>query len=672
MPKIDAESPTDDQAQQDLKSAKSLMKAGQIATALQELDDLLAKSPDHPDGLYMAAVCLRYLGRSDEAAHKLVRLKEVAPDFARAFQEEGHLLRAVQRPEEALKAYERACRLNPALIASWKAQADLFEQLGRLGPARQARGQAEKLMALPKELLDASLLLHEGKPLKAEALCRAFLQAHPHHIDAMRLLAAIGVRMGVLEDADFLLESALVFAPDQIDIRLDYIEVLRKRQKYEAARDQARLLYEKDPNNPVFLSHYAIESLQLGDYDLALDLFDRVLAILPDDPATLTSRGHALKTRGDREAAITSYRAAFAARPDHAEAYYALANLKTYRFSDEDRAQMKAQEQSAWIGPQERIYFCFALGKAYEDRGDYETAFRFYARGNDLKSRQISYRSDQMEAELKAQADICTPQLMQKQADQGHMAPDPIFILGLPRAGSTLVEQILASHSEVDGTLELPNILALAHRLRGRTSGRAASRYPAILQELSAEKLEDLGRDYIENTRIHRQNAPFFTDKMPNNFRHIGLIHLILPRAKIIDARRHPMACCFSGYKQLFAEGQEFTYRLEDMGRYYRAYVEMMDHWDRVLPGRIFRVHHEKLVADTENTVRALLDFCGLPFEDACLQFHKNKRSVRTASSEQVRQPISAKGLAQWRHFEPWLDPLKQALGPALTSYPDF
>ncbi|WP_203291557.1 sulfotransferase [Maricaulis parjimensis] len=653
---------------QALSEAQKQMYESRFEAALETIRPVLDAAPDHTDALYMQAVCCRYLKRFDAARDALDRIKRTAPDFGRAFQEEGHLLRELGETGRAIIAYQRACQFNPALVASWRAQAELLNAAGRAAEARGASAQAERIAALPRELISVTHLLYEGKLLKAEKLCRAFLQKFPHHVEAMRLLAELGNRFGVLEDADFLLESAIEFEPDNTQLRLDHIQILRKRQKFEAALAQAKHLYDTDPDNPLFQSHYAIESMQTGDYQRALDLFDRVLKHLPEDPATHTSRGHALKTLGRQDKAVAAYRRAFAAQPDYGDAWYGLANLKTYLFTDDEMAAMQAQEASSDLTFANRIHLCFALGKAFEDRKDYDASFSYYERGNALKKVQTRYTAEQMDEELEAQASLCTPDLFANKGGQGCDAPDPIFIVGLPRAGSTLLEQILASHSQVDGTLELPNILALSHRLRGRNRSDR-TRYPRILHELDADQLRELGEDYIENTRIHRAGAPFFTDKMPNNFRHIGLIKLILPNAKIIDARREPMACCFSGFKQLFAEGQEFTYGLEEVGRYYRGYVELMDHWDRVLPGQILRVQYEDVVADLETQVRRILDYCGLPFEQACLDFHATERAVRTASSEQVRQPINTRGIEQWRHFEAHLDPLKQALGPALETY---
>ncbi|MFQ5562324.1 MAG: sulfotransferase [Parvularculaceae bacterium] len=652
-----------------LKSAQARIFEKQFERALQELAEILAEAPDTADALYMSAVSARYLGRHEDARTFLDRLKAVAPEYGRAYQEEGHLFRAIGDAVSALNAFRRACYFNPALEASWRAQADILQSTGRTGEAGHAREQADRLAGLPKEVVAVTNLIHEGRLLKAEKLCRAFLQKNPRHVEAMRLLADIGVRFSVLDDAEFLLESAAEFEPDNLQVRLDYIQVLRKRQKYDAALEQSRRLYERNPSDPVFQSHYAIESMHCGDFERAFDLFDKVLEKLPGDPATLTSRGHALKTYGRYEDAVESYRAAFRTAPDFGDAYYGLANLKTYRFTDEEVDLMQKQEANEQLNYGSRIQICFSLGKAFEDRSDYESSFRYYERGNDLKHVQCRYDADQMEEELRLQAEVCTEALFEKQGGKGFSAPDPIFILGLPRAGSTLLEQILASHSQVDGTLELPNILALSHRLRRGKRKNGQPPYPQILNDLSEEQLNQFGRKFIEDTRVHRQGAPFFIDKMPNNFRHIGLIHLILPNAKIIDARRAPLACCFSGFKQLFAEGQEFTYGLEQVGRYYRDYVELMRHWDRVLPGKILRVQYEDVVADLETQVRRILDFCGLEFEDACVEYYKTERAVRTASSEQVRQPINTKGLEPWRPFEPYLDPLKEALGDVLIDY---
>ncbi|TVS08514.1 MAG: sulfotransferase family protein [Gammaproteobacteria bacterium] len=647
----------------ELAAIRQHMVDGDFAAAASRLEETVAASPESTEAFYLLAVCQRYLDQYEAAIASLEQLKRLAPEHSRAYQEEGHLNGDMGRSEAALEAYRRAYTLNPALEASYRGQITILESLGRHAAAERVHDQLDWLLELPKPLVAVTDLLAQNKLAKAEALCRRFMQKNPRNIEGMRLLASIGLRLGVLEDAEFLLESAVAFAPEHIPARIDYVQALRKRQKFARALEEARILLDKSPDNPQFRSLYAIESMQTGDYDTALAAFDEVLEQLPGDPATLTSKGHALKTCGRTDEAVTAYRSALLRHPRHGEAYYALANLKTYRFTGDEIARMHEQEHNADLGHMERVYLNFALGKAYEDQDDYATSFGYYAEGNQLKRAQSRYDADRMTEEFEAQKAICTQELFEQHAGSGDPATDPIFIVGLPRAGSTLLEQILSSHSQVDGTLELPNILSLSQQLRRRPSAGAGDSYPAILAELEGEELAAFGRRFIEDTRIHRQGAPRFIDKMPNNFRHIGLIHLILPNARIIDARRHPMACCFSGFKQLFAEGQEFSYSLTDIGRYYRDYVALMDHWDSVLPGRVLRVMHEEVVADLEGQVRRILHFCGLPFEDACLRYYETERNVRTPSSEQVRKPIFRESLEQWRCYEDFLEPLKDALG---------
>ena len=611
----------------------------------------------------MSAVCRRYRREFDAALSKLARLKALAPENGRAHQEEGHAYRDMGRPDRALQAYSRACRFNPALVASWRGQLDILIRGGRVREAAQARAQLDYLQRLPQPLVIVLDLVSQGKLLKAEDLCRKFLQKVPHHVEAMRLLADIGIRFGVLADAEFLLESAHRLDPKNVRVHVDYIQALRKRQKSGQALEQAQMLLETSPDNPQFQSIYAIECMQTGDYEEALDLFDRVLEQIPGDPVTLTSKGHAFKTHGQYDKAVASYRAALVSQPRHGEAWYSLSNLKVYSFGDSELERMQAQARNDDLPHADSVHLSFALGKAYEDRNDFETSFRYYEQGNRSKKTTSTYDADKMTEELRAQHRVCTAEMLSRGTRAGHSAGDPIFVVGLPRAGSTLLEQILSSHSRVDGTLELPNILSLSQQLRRRGRSGTEPDYPGILAALSDEELHQFGEQYIDDTRIHRQSAPFFVDKMPNNFRHIGLIHLILPNAKIIDARRHPMACGFSGYKQLFAEGQQFTYDLADLGQYYRDYVELMDHWDAVLPGKVLRVQYENVVGDLETQVRRILDHCGLEFEPGCLSFHRTDRAVRTPSSEQVRQPIFKSGLDYWRNYDPWLDPLKDALG---------
>lgn len=652
-----------------LQLAKELIYKERFSEALTCIRKILDADPKDQSALYMRAVAQRYSGQFLDAAKTLDKLKSVSPEFGRAYQEEGHLHRGKGDFDKALSSYQKACIFNPVLTASWLAQAELLHSQGRSQEANAAMAQANRLKSLPQELVAVTNFIYEGQLIKAEKICKQFLLKNPKNIEGIRLLADIASRLSVVDDAELLLSSAHTLAPDNVQVTLDYINLLRKRQKYSISLDLSKALLETEPENLVFKSQYAVDCLQNNAFEQAIELFDEVLEKLPNDFATLTSKGHALKTFGRHEDAVKCYQTACAMAPNHGDAFYSLANLKTYQFSDQELLAMEEQVTQKDLSYHDRFYLYFALGKAYEDIGKYEKSFGFYEQGNELKRIQSRYKAERMTEELQAQIEVCVPELFKKKSGAGVKAGDPIFILGLPRAGSTLLEQILASHSQVDGTLELPNILALSHRLREGKKISSKESYPHNLDALSVEQLTEFGNKYLDETKIHRQGAPFFIDKMPNNFRHIGLIHLILPNAKIIDARRHPMACCFSGFKQLFAEGQEFTYGLTEIGTYYHDYVNVMAHWDKVLPGKVLRVQYEDVVTDTETQVKRLLDYLDLPFEEACLNFHENRRSVRTASSEQVRQPIYKTGLDQWEHFDVWLEPLKNALGSALTDY---
>lgn len=643
-----------------LRASKNALQSGNFAESQSLNKVLLDEDPTDAEALYVAAVTARYLEKFDQARDFLSRLHQVAPQYGRAWQEEGHLAVALGDKSGALSAFSKATRFNPALIVSWREAKNLFEQAGQLSQASLFKAQENRLSELPEPLLAVTNHIYEGRLVRAEEICRIFLRKNPRNVEGMRLLAKIGVEFGILDDAEFLLESAVVFEPDNIQLKIDYIDVLRRRQKFELAKNEAEKLYNHEPSNPHFQSQLAIESMQTGDYDQAFSLFNAVLEKLPNDYATHTSKGHALKTVGKSDEAVASYRKAVAIKPDHGDAYYSLANLKIYNFLDTEVENMREQLASQNLDFMDRVHLSFALGKALEDRAEYEESFVCYNEGNNLKRAQTQYSPDVMSKEMHKQHENFSREVFSDHSKSGFGATDPIFIVGLPRAGSTLLEQILASHSQIDGTLELPNILALAHRLKGKRAGQ--SRYPEILRSLTSEQLKEFGEQFINDTRIHRKNAPFFIDKMPNNFRHIGLIHLILPNAKIIDARRAPMDCCFSGFKQLFAEGQEFTYGLEAIGRYYTDYVKLMGHWENILPGKVLKIQHEDVLDDLENETRKMLDFIGLPFEESCLDFHKNERAVRTASSEQVRQPINRKGQNAWKPFEPWLQPLKQEL----------
>ncbi|MDT8449987.1 MAG: sulfotransferase [Wenzhouxiangellaceae bacterium] len=645
-----------------LKQAEALLKQQRFGPASQLLESIRADDPDNRRGLYMLAVCRRMTGRFNDALALLDRLQAVAPDYGRAWQEIGHNHRDAGRPREAIAAYEKAIELNPGLAASWRFLAAAHRQAGSAERAAIAEANYKRLQALPPELVSVTSMMHEGQLYKAERLCRHFLQQHPRHLEAMRLLAAIGTRLHIYDDAEFLLESALEIDPDFDLARLDYVKVLHKRQKFEQAWAQADELRRRMPGNLAAELAYANQCSAVGMYERALEVLDALVDRVANPSNVQMLRGHALKTIGEHERAVEAYRSAYRLRPELGDAWWSLANMKTFRFSGDEMRRMHELAGNGRLARTDEYHLCFALGKAHEDRGEYEQAFAFYRRGNRLKNDELRYSADRMQADFDRQKAFFTPGRVAQFEGRGIADDDPIFIVGLPRAGSTLIEQILASHSRVDGTLELPNILAMVHRLNGRLERGREPRYPAVLADLPPERFAELGRQYLDETRIHRQGAPYFTDKMPNNFRHIGLILSILPSARIVDARREAMACCFSGFKQLFAEGQEFTYSLDDIGRYYRGYVDLMAHWKRLYPDRILQVDYEDVVDDLEGQVRRLLDYLELPFEDACVEFHRTQRSVRTASSEQVRKPIYTGGVEQWRHFQPWLGELETAL----------
>jgi len=617
--------------------------------------------------LYNLAVARRYGGDRAGALQSLDALLARDPEYGRAHQERGHNLLNLNRPAEAAAAFARAVDLNPGLLASWKALAELYAHAGRHDRARAVRKRVEELEALPLELRNATDLLYEGQPLKAEKLCRAFLREHRQHVEAMRLLAEIGVRLKIYDDAEFLLESCVEFEPEHPRARSDYLRILNRKGKFRQALEQAGALMRLEPDNPVHRLSQANALAGVGRFEEAIEGYRQCLEGAANPAGIHLLLGHAQKAVGDVGAAIESYRRAYEVRPEYGDAWWSLANTKTYRFDDDELQRMLELKESAGVVRDDRVHLNFAAGKALEDRGDYAAAFDCYERGNALQRARCGY-SPALTAEMvDAQIKTCTRALFAGLEGCGYPAPDPVFILGMPRAGSTLLEQILASHSQVDGTMELHNILGLAQRLRGRTAAGAAQ-YPANLAEIDADYFRRFGEQFIENTRDYRAGAPLFIDKMPNNFLHIGLIRLILPRAKVIDARRAPMACCFSNFKQLFGEGQEFSYDLQWMGRYYRDYVRLMAHWDEVLPGFVLRVQHEEVLDDLEGQVRRILDFCGLDFEPACLRYYETERAVRTPSSEQVRQPIYTGAADQWQNFAPWLEPLREALGPELAQ----
>jgi predicted Zn-dependent protease len=655
-------------AEQEVRRLQTLQKADRHAEALAGAEPLLDDFPENRDLLLIAASALRHLKRLPEALALLDRLETLQPRYSQMHQERGLCHVARKDGPRAIDALLCAVNINPALPMSWRMLEGVYRLAGDTQNAATAAAHVATLARLPPEVVTATSFFSDGDLAPAEQIVRAFLLQHGNHPEAMRLLAKIGIARDVLDDAELLLDAVLTLAPDYQAARHDYADTLVKRHKYAQAREQIRQLLALEPGNPNYRALAATAAVGLGEHDKAIALYRAMLTDTPEAADVNLWLGHALKTVGQVPEAIHAYRAA-AARPDFGDAWWSLANLKTYRFSDEEMARMRAAEASPATAPMDRYHLCFALGKALEDRGEIAGSWHYYERGNALMRSESRFRPEIIETNTARQIETCTRDFFTRRTGWGDPRPDPIFILGLPRSGSTLLEQILASHSQVVGTQELADIQRIVLDLQGRDPDLDNPRYPAVLTGMAQEDFLRLGEKYLADTLPYRTDKPFFIDKMPNNFRHIGLIHLMLPNARIIDARRDPMSCCFSNLKQLFANGQEFTYSIDDIARYYRTYLELMRHWDTVLPARVLRMQHEDVIDDLEGSVRKMLDYCGLEFEPACIDFHKNARSVRTPSSEQVRQPIFRDGLDQWKNYETWLEPLRAALGDALIRY---
>ena len=656
----------------DLSDATQAVKESRFEDALSLLRVLLKENPNHIDILYLSAVSTRFLKKFDDSRKHIENLLLNAPDMGRAYQELGHLNRDMGKEEKAVMHYRQACELNPALPSSWNYLHQYFQKNENKPAADHALEQIKKLQTLPGLLLFIEQILNEGRLGLAETKCRAFLKENPTHTYAMSLLAEIANRFGYFDDAEFLLQKAVEFKPQDGDLRLKYASILRKKQKFAQTTEQVNILCEQFPDNLNYQAQKASDVMQGGDHAKAITMFDKILEKNPYNFSTLTSRGHAQKTLGSTDQAIKSYQSAYKVKPDHGEAFFSLSNLKTYSFSSHELDSMRQQIERVDLSLRDKAYFHFALAQGCEVKGEYEEAFYHLERGNQIKNNQSKYSIENMEREFKAQIEICNDSFFKELGQGGHDTRDPVFILGLPRAGSTLIEQILASHSMIDGTLELPNILSMAQSLRGDDIYGKEGNYPKSMKSLSSEQRESFGKRFIEETRMHRKDAPMFTDKMPNNFRHIGLIHLIMPNAKIIDARRYPLDCCFSMFKQLFAQGQEFTYGLREAGSYYKSYIELMDHWDTVLPGKILRVNNEDVVEDLEGQVARMLEFIEVPFEEECISFYKTDRLVRTPSSEQVRRPVNKDGMERWKPYSKNLKPLVESLGKDLLKPEDI
>jgi tetratricopeptide (TPR) repeat protein len=625
--------------------------------ALNNQKDSLGNTQEKNEVLYILAVAQRTKGLIGEATETVKTLIATDPSHARAHQENGYLSLSVGNKPSAATAFANATRLNPALLSSWQKLAPLYGELNHAEAQTFATKRIDYLNKLPVEIRGAQDLMYEGKLGIADKVCRRFLQKHKHHVEAMLLLAIIGIRLKLYHEAEFLLESCVEIHPNYEAARSEFVQLLSKLGKFSQAKQQAEILLNEHPNNLQYLAAKASAMVGVGEVDQAIILYQQVIKDARSDlPGIQLLLGHAYKANGNIEQAVAAYQQAYKIRSDFGDAYWSLANTKTYRFTDDELTLMQTQLSKVDIEQDDKAHLEFALAKTYEDRKKFDNAFMHYKNGNILKNQRNHYSQAKLSEQIEAQKSVFTADFFKDHQDVGDQTPDPIFIVGLPRAGSTLLEQILASHSQVDGTMELHNILGLAARLSGNKSG-----YPSVVNEIDSKFFTRFGKQFMQDTQCYRQGAAFFIDKMPNNFMHIGLIKTILPNAKIIDARRDPIACCFSGYKQLFAEGQEFSYDLDNLVHYYQSYQSLMAHWDSVLPGFILKVQHEDVIDDLETQVRRILDFCQLPFESSCLHFYKTKRTIKTPSSEQVRQPINSAARQQWKNFETHLGPLINA-----------
>ena len=638
--------------------------------AAEQAHEILKVAPNHPVATLVLGVARRCLGDFSGAVQLLQPLAQANPSWPAAHYESGLALSRAGHGELAVQALRRAVQLKPDMPDAWRALGDHLTAMGETQAADAAYANHIRFSTRDPRLLEPAAALCENRIAVAESMLREHLKQFPTDVAAIRMFAEVAARLGRFGDAEKLLARCLELAPSFGAARHNYALVLHRQHKTAEALAETQRLLQDEPRNPGYRNLRAAILGRIGEYEQALEIYADVLKEFPRQAKVWMSYGHALKTAGRRPESIAAYRETISLAPTLGEAYWSLANLKTFRFAPDELASMEKQIERPDLDAADRYHLHFALGKALEDAGRYADSFHHYERGNALRREQITYDADETTEHVRRSKAALTAEMFASKAGFGSPAADPIFIVGLPRAGSTLLEQILSSHSQVEGTQELPDILAMARVLGEKKTRRETSRYPEVLASLTAEDCRALGEQYLERTRIQRKtDAPYFIDKMPNNFAHIGLIHLALPNAKIIDARRHPLGCCFSAFKQHFARGQSFSYSLNEVGRYYRDYAELMAHFDEVLPGRVHRVIYETLIDHTESEVRRLLDYCGLPFEPQVLRFYENDRAVRTASSEQVRMPIYKEGVEQWRHYEAFLNPLKAALGPALQSW---
>lgn len=644
---------------------------GERDTALEKCQAVLQRNPADVNMLGLLGAILIQASQPKQAEKYLRRTIELAPTFAKPHEDLGMLLVALNRPEEAIPLLQKAVRLDSGLESAWFHLGKALARTGQGKAADAAYEEAFKLAPERQELARAAEALTAGRPEEAEGICRRILQREQNNVDAMRLLALIAAEAGKTDDAEILLERVTSLAPDYNLAQLDLGNIYREQDRYSEAIDCYQKVIENDPDNAQ--AHFLLAGVlsQAALNERAIGAYQRAIELHPEHAAALLGLGHALKTVGQQDAAIAAYRRCIALRPENGETWSSMANLKTYEFSAAEIGEMQAALANPELEPSSAVNFYFALAKAHENRKEYKEAWQHYVTGNSRQRQLVTYDPVRTEVLNDAIIEVFSEEFLATHAGNGSLDASPIFILGMPRSGSTLTEQILASHSQVEGTSELPYIGRLSAGLsRNRSNG---VNYPEAMREVTANYLQKLGDDYLQLARMHRiEGRPRFIDKMPNNFPNIGLIHLILPNAKIIDARRNPLDACLGNFKQLYARGQNFTYDIADIAEYCLEYHRLMDHWEQVLPGKILRVQYEDTVLDLEAQVQRLLTFCELPWEDACLHFHDTERPVRTASSEQVRQPIYTGAINFWRHYEEHLGELTEILQPILGRYEQY
>ena len=663
-----AEMPSLDSLAAAIARASELL-ADDPASAGRQAEAILELVPVDPRVRLILASARRRLGDPAAALALLAPLARAHPRAAHTHYELGVTLVALGDTAAAITALQHAVALKRDLAEAWRALGDLLFLEGDLTGAERAYAEHVRASVRDPALMQAADAMFDDHPAVAERMLRKHLAAFPADVAALQMLAEACKRLRRDGEAEIFLARCLELDPAFDGARLDYAAALFRLQRAAEAIAHLHQLLTRYPREPVYRNLMAACLSLVGDYDRAIEIYEVLLDDYAKQPKIWLNYGHALRTVGRHNDAVTAYRRCIALAPGLGDAYWSLANLKVTPISQSEEAAMRAQLDRLDLEDDDRLHLHYALGKALEDRGSFAASFAHYADGARLRRAELHYDADQTTALMRRSKALFTPAFFAARAGGGSASDAPIFIVGLPRSGSTLIEQILASHSDVEGVMELPDLAVIARdcSLSGRDP--EGSRYPGALADLDADARTALGNTFIERTGVHRKlGRPFFIDKMPNNFHHLGLIQLILPNARIIDARRHPIGACFSAFKQLFAQGHAFSYDLVGLGHYYRDYVELMAHFDDVLPGRVHRVIYENLVEDTEGEVRRLLDHCQLPFEAGCLKFYENDRAVRTVSSEQVRRPIFREGLEQWRHYEAWLGSLKTALGPALEA----